>query len=64
MRVLLRPLGGKQMNEVVAARIQTGTPVRIDGKECPAGPVISGGRVLTTRRPASRPARHLDGLHL
>jgi putative transposase len=39
-------LGDKQMNETVPVRIQTGAPVRIDGKEFSAGPVISGGRVL------------------
>jgi putative transposase len=34
------------MNVQVPVRIQTGAPVRIDGKEYSAGPVISGGRVF------------------
>ncbi|MEY9403644.1 putative transposase [Bradyrhizobium japonicum] len=34
------------MKVVVPVRIQTGAPVRIDGKEYSAGPVISGGRVF------------------
>jgi putative transposase len=34
------------MNETVPVRIMTGAPVRIDGKEFSAGPVISGGRVF------------------
>lgn len=34
------------MTAQVPVRIQTGAPVRIDGKEFSAGPVISGGRVF------------------
>src|SRR5882672_1067217 len=34
------------MTVQVPVRIQTGAPVRIDGKEYSAGPVISGGRVF------------------
>ncbi|NEU97990.1 DDE-type integrase/transposase/recombinase [Bradyrhizobium uaiense] len=34
------------MSVQVPVRIQTGAPVRIDGKEFSAGPVISGGRVF------------------
>jgi len=34
------------MTVQVPVRIQTGAPVRIDGKEFHAGPVISGGRVF------------------
>ena len=34
------------MSVQVPVRIQTGAPVRIDGKEYSAGPVISGGRVF------------------
>jgi putative transposase len=34
------------MNVQIPVRIQTGAPVRIDGKEYSAGPVISGGRVF------------------
>jgi len=35
-----------EMSLQVPVRIQTGAPVRIDGKEFYAGPVISGGRVF------------------
>jgi transposase InsO family protein len=36
----------QKMTVQVPIRIQTGAPVRIDGKEFSAGPVISGGRVF------------------
>lgn len=39
-------LGAITMTVQVPVRIQTGAPVRIDGKEFYAGPVLSGGRVF------------------
>lgn len=42
------------MTVQVPVRIQTGAPVRIDGKEFSAGPVISGGRVFYDKEAGSQ----------
>ena len=42
------------MSVQVPVRIQTGAPVRIDGKEYSAGPVISGGRVFYDKEAGSQ----------
>lgn len=42
------------MSVQVPVKIQTGAPVRIDGKEYSAGPVISGGRVFYDKEAGSQ----------